>query len=294
MARWKRPFLYVTFLAMLAWIPQIAFSDKKPKDKGTIEPVTASTEIITGSKLSLEQMEQFLLNAQVKRTKGTSKGIAGTVRATLSDGKITHDAHITTIDEEKSRFEGTRGVELNFRDTYRFDIGAWRLGRMLGLASMIPMSVDRHYQGKSAAFTWWVDNVLMDEETRIKKKMTPPDNDAWGREMYIVRVFDQLIYNVDRNLGNLLIDKNWHLWMIDHSRSFRLHHSLENVKNLVKCDRVLLDNLKALKEEDVMRELKGFVRPGEVQGVMARRDLIVQFFEKQGAASVYDWLKKPM
>ena len=27
--------------------------------------------------------------------------------------------------------------------------------------------------------------------------------------MWVVRLFDQLIYNVDRNLGNLLIDKQW-------------------------------------------------------------------------------------
>ena len=290
----KRLWLFVISLAVLGLIPRIAFSDKKPKNKGTIEPVTASTEIITGSKLSIEQMEQFLLNAQVKRTKGVSKGIAGTIRATLSDGKMTHDAHITTIDEEKPRFEGTRGVELNFRDTYRFDIGAWRLGRMLGLASMIPISVDRRYQGKSGTFTWWVDNVLMDEETRMKKHMTPPDNDAWGLQMYIVRVFDQLIYNTDRNLGNLLIDKSWHLWMIDHTRAFRLHRNLENVKNLVKGDRVLLDNLKALNQETLDRELKGFVRPAEIKGMLARRDLILQFFEKQGQASLYDWLKKPM
>ena len=40
--------------------------------------------------------------------------------------------------------------------------------------------------------------------------------------MWHVRMFDQLIYNVDRNLGNLVIDKNWTIWMIDHSRAFRL------------------------------------------------------------------------
>ena len=40
--------------------------------------------------------------------------------------------------------------------------------------------------------------------------------------MWHVRLFDQLITNVDRNLGNLLIDKNWTVWMIDHSSAFRL------------------------------------------------------------------------
>jgi hypothetical protein len=47
---------------------------------------------------------------------------------------------------------------------------------------------------------------MMDEEERIKN-LNAPDLDAWNQEMYVVRVFDQLIFNIDRNLGNLRIDK---------------------------------------------------------------------------------------
>ena len=46
--------------------------------------------------------------------------------------------------------------------------------------------------------------------------------------MHVVRVFDELIQNVDRNMGNLLIDTGWRAWMIDHSRAFRLHKKLKN------------------------------------------------------------------
>ena len=58
--------------------------------------------------------------------------------------------------------------------------------------------------------------------------------------MWLVRLFDQLIYNVDRNLGNLVIDKSWTVWMIDHSRAFRLFDKLKTPGNLTKCDRQLL------------------------------------------------------
>ena len=50
--------------------------------------------------------------------------------------------------------------------------------------------------------------------------------------MYVVRVFDQLIHNVDRNLTNLLILKDWTIVMIDHSRSFRLSHSSKRLSNI--------------------------------------------------------------
>lgn len=281
------------FLGALALGSLTASYGAKPAKKDKIEPVAVSEDVITGSKLSIEQIEQFLLNAKVKKFKGTSKGITGSLRATLSDGKMTHEAHITTINEEKARFESNRGVELNFRDTYLFDIGGWRVARLLGLVNMVPVSVARNHQGKSAAFTWWVDNVLMDEETHRKKKVDPPDVEAFNNQMYIVHVFDQLIYNTDRNLGNLLIDKNWHIWMIDHTRAFRLHATLENAKNLKKCDRVLLENLKALNESRLTEVLKGFVRPGEIRGLLARRDLIVKFYEKDHPETIYDWLKKP-
>ena len=68
--------------------------------------------------------------------------------------------------------------------------------------------------------------------------------------MYAVRVFDQLIYNTDRNLGNLVIDKQWRMWMIDHTRAFRIATSLKNDKDLVMCDRKLLASLRKLDEDD--------------------------------------------
>ena len=40
--------------------------------------------------------------------------------------------------------------------------------------------------------------------------------------MSLVRVFDQLIGNIDRNVGNLLITSDWRIWAIDHTRAFRL------------------------------------------------------------------------
>ena len=111
--------------------------------------------------------------------------------------------------------------------------------------------------------------------------------------MYVVRVFDQLIFNVDRNLTNLLILKNWDIVMIDHSRSFRLAHTLPNVKNLVRCDRTLLRNLRALDKADAAKALMPYCTKPEVEAVMARRDAIVKFFDdriKQGGetAVLYD------
>ncbi len=242
--------------------------------------------------MTREQQEHFLATAKIIKIRAAKGGITGTRRATLSDGTTTHDAHIQTIDESKARFEGTGGAELNFRDTYKFNIAAYRLDKMLDLR-MIPPSVERNVEGQTAAVTWWVDDVLMEEGERMKRKIDPPDGDSWNCQMYIVRVFDQLIFNTDRNVGNLLITKDWKLWMIDHSRAFRMHTAVKTPKNLVRCDRRLLAAMKRLDEPSLTREMANFLTPPEIRGLLKRRDQIVAFFEKAPPKALYESQRRP-
>jgi hypothetical protein len=108
----------------------------------------------------------------------------------------------------------------------------------------------------------------------------------------VVRVFDQLIYNTDRNLQNLLIDQQFRIWMIDHTRAFRMYAQLKEKKDLQMCDRALLARLRSLKAEE-LQTLKPYVTDPEIKGLLARRDKIVQIFdqlikEKGEEAVLYD------
>jgi hypothetical protein len=238
--------------------------------------------------LTIEQKEEFLRTAKIVADKSAKKGITDTQRVTLSDGKLTHDSSVQRVNEHKDVFQGQDGTqEFNFKDTYKFNVAAWKLARLLGIGDMMPPYVDRKYKGDSASYSWWVDNVMMDEEDRTKKNLKAPDTIAWNQEMYVVRVFDQLIYNIDRNLTNLLIDKDWHIWMIDHSRSFRTQRQLRNAKELVQCDRDLLAKLKTLDQPTLEKELMPYVSKEEIKGVLARRDAIVKFFESKGDSALY-------
>ncbi|HYU78572.1 MAG TPA: hypothetical protein VEK56_06280 [Vicinamibacterales bacterium] len=241
----------------------------------------------TATPLSVAEQEEFLLKAKIVRTHGVSKGITGTVRATLSDGRVTHDASIQTIDEFKQKFEGTQGTEFNFRDSWRYNVAAYRLDRLLDLG-MTPPSVERIFESKKGAYTWWIDDVQMDEGARLKKKINAPDATRWNQQMWHVRIFDQLIYNVDRNLGNLLIDNTWNIWMIDHSRAFRLLNTLKSEGNLSLIDRKVLDRLKALDRPTLVTTMKDYLTPPEIDALLARRDLIVAHFERV-SNSVFDW-----
>jgi hypothetical protein len=237
--------------------------------------------------LTTEQQEQFLKAAKVVRTRGAGKGVTGTLRATLTDGTITHDASIQTVDISMTEFRSNRGTELNFKDTWRYNVAAYRLNQILQLGS-IPVSVERHYNGKPGSFTWWVDDVLMDEGERLKTKAQSPDPLAWNQQMWHIRLFDQLIANVDRNLGNLVIDKAWGVWMIDHTRAFRLASTVKTPKNLTKVERGALERLKALDMAAVNAAVGDYLTSFEKRSLLQRRDEIVALFEKGGASMIYD------
>jgi len=239
------------------------------------------------SGLSRTEKEEFLAKADIVKSKHVSTGITGTYRVTLTDGRLTHDASVQTIDEAKTTYQTARGTEFNFRDTYVHNMAAYKLDQLIGL-NMIPVTVVRKFKGNNASYTWWVDDVLMMELDRHNRKMEPPDLEAWNRQMHIVRLFDQLIYNMDRNLGNLLIDKAWQLWMIDHTRAFRTFRELKDSRNLVRCERKVLARLKELDANSISRELESFLKPEEMKGLLARRDVIVRTFEQKGESALYD------
>ncbi|MBI3492302.1 MAG: hypothetical protein HY047_11060 [Acidobacteria bacterium] len=231
-----------------------------------------------------DQMRQFLLTAKVVGSRRTGKGVTTPWRLTLTDGTVTHDAAFQTIDEHKMKNEFADGtVELNFVDSYMYDLAAYEIARLVGLDGMMPVTVQRKWQAQTGALSWWVP-TKMDESERLKKKIEPSPSVNWNDQMHRMRVFTALVYDTDRNLTNVLIDNDWKLWMIDFTRAFRLQARLVNEKDLVKGDRALLARIKALDGAEVARVTKDYLKKSEVDGVMKRRDMIIQHFDQLVAA----------
>jgi hypothetical protein len=232
------------------------------------------------STLSKDQIKQFLTTAKVVKSKQAGKGITGTYRLTLSDGTITHDASFQPIDEHAMMKEMASGrSEMNFVDSYKYNIAAYQLAEMLGLDDMVPVYVQRKWEGKTGSLSWWLP-VKMDEAERVKQKIPVPDPDKWNKQMYKIRVLDQLVYDSDPNLTNVLIGEDWKIYRIDFTRAFRLQKDLQSTKDLVQCDKQLLDKLKALDGNELAAKTKGYLNKQEIQAVMARRDKIVDHFQK--------------
>ena len=269
-------------MGTVCWLPASAFVLALLLAPGGVQPQQTAAPA-TAAPLTKTEMAHFLATAKVVKHKDIPKGVTSPVRLTLSDGTLVHDAAFSSVDQRTPvmKFDSGR-TELDFVDSYRFTLAAYRLAESLGLDDMMPVTVERQWDMRSGALSWWVD-AKWDEGARLKKHIEPPDSEAWNQQMHRMRVFTALVADTDRNLGNVLISADWKLWMIDFTRAFRSTRKLLAPENLTRCDRRLLAALRALKQDEVEAATKPYLRKADVEAVMARRDLIVALFNRRVA-----------
>jgi len=246
--------------------------------------------------LSPDQQREFLLTAKVVSSRPAGKGVTGTLRLTLSDGTVTHDAGFQAIDDRMKPEDRARGKrkagEYNFVDSYKYNIAAYEIARLIGLDDMMPVTVERRIKGQTGSLSWWVDDVMMDEleREREQKNTPPPSAMAFARQFQRMTVFGELLRDVDRNKTNILYTSDWRHIMIDFSRAFRLDRELRYPDSLQQCDRTLYEKLKVLTEPEVKKAVGVLLTSQELAGVMARQKLIVERFARlireRGEASV--------
>lgn len=233
--------------------------------------------------LTKDQIKAFLQNARIIKESGSKKGVTHPSRLTLSDGTITHDASFQIEDEHALLKEMANGQsEINFVDSYKYNIAAYRLAELVGFDDMMPIYVERRWKDKIGSLSWWLP-VKMDEADRTARKIAIPDSatDTWNHQMYKIRVFDQLVYDNDANMTNVLIGDDWKIWRVDFSRAFRLIPEPKSYLDLTHCDRQLFEKMKTLKAEELTERTKPFLTKGEIKAVMQRRDKIVDYIQKE-------------
>jgi hypothetical protein len=236
------------------------------------------------------ETERFMREAPIVRLGKTLGGVTYSRQAILELAGVTRFAVWKTIDEKRAgltEFAG-RGGELNFQDSWRTEIPAYELDKLLGLG-MVPVTVARTYNGQRGSLQAWVD-LGMAEAERLKKKISAPDAEAWNRQMFMVRTFDNLIFNTDRHGNNIWITKEWKIILIDHSRSFRPFDRLRTEADLRRFSRSMLAALEKLDEVTLTERMAAYLDGYQIDGLLKRRDLIVararRLAREQGEAAV--------
>ncbi len=166
----------------------------------------------------------------------------------------------------------------NHRDDYRFEVAAYALSSILGLR-LVPPTIIRTIGGKEGSLQAWVEGAAM-EKTRRREGRQPPDEWYWMSQMLAMHIFDNLLANVDRHQGNVLIDPEWDIWLIDHTQAFRRWARLHSSERLQYCPRDLWTNLQALSGEQLETCCGELLREPERKALLQRKELLVAHFRK--------------
>jgi hypothetical protein len=163
-----------------------------------------------------------------------------------------------------------------FWEAYKSEIAAYEMDRLLGM-DMVPPTVERRVQGELASLQLWVEGTKWLKEVDQASCPRPMD---WAKQVCRQRVFDNLIANIDRNAGNLLVDGEWNLVLIDHSRAVA-SNKMPFEKEMNRIDREYFERLKTLDEPSLMKHIRPWVLgDGTVRDLLKRRDKIVAHFER--------------
>jgi hypothetical protein len=222
--------------------------------------------------------EECLREAPIQRMEEAVQGITRPRRAFFSSGATARSAIVKVLPRKRLR---------GFWEGYQSEVAAYELDRILRL-DMVPVTVERRIDGDRASVQLWIDRARLLSEVGAER---PPRPYEWARQVRRQRVFDALIANIDRNAGNILVDEDWNMILIDHSRAF-VENETPFLDKITAVDRQLYAALKALDEETLEERLRPWLfNDRSVANLLERRDRIVEKLEglarERGEAAVF-------
>jgi hypothetical protein len=239
----------------------------------TLAPQAAAEA--AGSKTWLDRrqaLEDYLKVADVVKMEEIGLGVTRPRRAYLAPGGLVDRMAWKTI---------TPGIHEGFWESYKSEIAAYELDKLLGL-EMIPPTVERRVKGEVGAAVMWISPVKSFKELGGPPSAPPDKLAVWSRQLIRAKMFDNLICNIDPNLGNWLVDPAWNLILIDHTRSFTTKRDMVHV--LTRIDRELWDRMKALTIESLTTVLEKWIGNREIRAIIERRDRMQGLIDKLVAA----------
>ena len=223
---------------------------------------------------TIDEILEFLMTAEPVHSETIYTGVNRPQKILLKKGDIEINAAFRFQSEEDTPGTDSRTY---FRDSYQGEIAAFEINRLLGLNNM-PPTVYRSVNGTQGTLQLWVEGAISEREL-AKEKSHPPEMLPWEKQKWDMRIFDNLINNIDRNQTNILIDSNWQLILIDHTRCFARRSSLPNPDKIVRCSRGLWHNLRHLDEAEVRSRLSPYLNSREIDDIFIRQDRIIKLIQ---------------
>ncbi len=224
------------------------------------------------------ELMEFMRSAEVVNEQNIGTGINRSVKVTLEkDGVRSHGIfrevdvrrNVASIDDVRYQF---------FADSYLFECAAYELATMLDLPRVPPV-VLRTIGERRGSLQIWVEDTLDEESDAFQ----PPTPREWVGQLWDMYFFDNLLYNIDRNVGNRLVTSDYQLWLIDHTRAFQFKFDLLDDR-MARVPRTSRERLLALTENDLKNALESYLTPIEIGSILKRRDALVEHVDNLIAA----------
>lgn len=232
---------------------------REGKGSAASEPVDARSWIGREAEL-----EAALIDAEVVKLEPIGTGVTNPYRADVAAGGPIEAFAWKPI---------TAGRYGGFYESYKSEVAAYELDKLLRLG-MVPVKVERRIHRQYGAACMWVTPASTFKQ--LGGPPTPPvgERKRWGLQLTRAKMFDNLINNLDPNLGNWMVDPAWNIILIDHSRAFtrgkRMVHELKRV------DRDLWERMLALDEETLTGPLGKWLSRAQIRSILRRRDRMVE------------------
>jgi hypothetical protein len=214
----------------------------------------------------MEALEKILREARIENIE-TEKlgGRTGPWLVTLNDGGVRHRAVFRHVDRRRPQ---------TTPDSYVYDIAAYELTKLLGM-ELIPPVVEREIQGIKGSLQVYLENCIR-EKDRKRKKLEPPNPQAFAKALDGVRVLENLTYDECQDVDDLYVHReDWRVCRVDFSEAFAPVPELVPGCGLTVCSRKLYEGLLNLNVENLKMKLSRYLSEGEFEALLARRDLIV-------------------
>lgn len=233
------------------------------------------------------EMEDFLLHAEIVEIEDVGVGITKPKRLTLERDGERHRAIFKNIDVATDGISLADRVERNFSDRYAYEVAAYRLDRLAGIG-LVPVTVVRSVEGEVGSVQLWIENVITLHDAMQDPNVQVSNSELLVQRLGLMYVLDALIYNVDRNYGNVLVDLERDVFHpIDHSRSFRLSpkppKSNQGTTDALALPERVNRRLRAFDLETLRALVGDLLEDKQVRAVIKRRDRLVKMLDKRAA-----------
>ncbi len=228
-----------------------------------------------------EAVRQFLSTAEIVSIRALPDGVTKPRRMAMESGGVRARAVFRYVHIESLRKRLSSGeFVMYFRDSYVNEVAAYELAALFGLDN-IPPVVLREVSGQEGSVQAWLEHSMRETDRR-QRGLKPPNQRYYNNQFYQMRVFDNLIHNIDRNQGNFLFDENWKLWMIDHTRAFaREKKKLWAPDEVIGLTPELWRRLQEVKDEEIVAALDAYLPGPELRALLARRELLVELIRRR-------------